>query len=61
MHKNVHALFLFTNFLILLWLLQLRQKISSATSAIKSVFGQEETHQEDAVSFISLVTITISF
>lgn len=52
---------LFTYFLILLWLLQLRQKISSATSAIKSVFGQEEKRQEDAVSFISLVTITISF
>jgi hypothetical protein len=35
------------------WLLQLRQKIASATSAIKSVFGQEETRQ-DAVSLMSL-------
>jgi len=31
-------------------LLQLKQKISSATSAIKSVFGQEENKQQDAVS-----------
>lgn len=33
--------------------LQLRQKISSATSAIKNVFGQEETRQ-DAVSTINI-------
>lgn len=31
--------------------LQLRQKISSATSAIKSVFGQEENRQ-DSVSLM---------
>jgi hypothetical protein len=34
--------------------LQLRQKITSATSAIKSVFGQEQTTQQDAVSPNSL-------
>ena len=34
--------------------LQLRQKITSATSAIKSVFGQEQTSQQDAVSLNSL-------
>jgi hypothetical protein len=34
--------------------LQLRQKITSATSAIKSVFGQEQTTQQDAVSPTSL-------
>jgi arsenite-transporting ATPase len=34
--------------------LQLRQKITSATSAIKSVFGQEQTTQQDAVSANSL-------
>ena len=33
---------------------QLRQKITSATSAIKSVFGQEQTSQQDAVSPNSL-------
>lgn len=31
-------------------ILKLRQKIASATSAIKSVFGQEEKRQEDASS-----------
>ncbi|KAK4593229.1 hypothetical protein RGQ29_017388 [Quercus rubra] len=30
------------------WLLQFRQKIASATSAIKSVFGQEETRPDAA-------------
>lgn len=34
-------------------LLQLKQKLASATSAIKSVFGQEETRQ-DAVSLICM-------
>lgn len=29
-------------------ILKLRQKIASATSAIKSVFGQEDNHREDA-------------
>lgn len=29
--------------------MQLKQKINSATSAIKSVFGQEENKQQDAV------------
>nr|XP_027104948.1 ATPase ARSA1-like [Coffea arabica]XP_027104950.1 ATPase ARSA1-like [Coffea arabica] len=29
-------------------ILKLRQKIASATSAIKSVFGQEDSHREDA-------------
>lgn len=37
--------------MLYLWfsLFQLKQKLASATSAIKSVFGQEETKQ-DAVS-----------
>jgi hypothetical protein len=41
--------------------LQLKQKIASATSAIKSVFGQEQT-QQDAVSLISLgIGVVLSF
>lgn len=41
-------------------MLQLRQKIASATSAIKSVFGQEENRQEDAVSLLLYVAISVS-
>ena len=46
--------------LITIILLQLRQKIASATSAIKSVFGQEETRQ-NAVRFMPGVSIAFSF
>ncbi|KAJ6311506.1 hypothetical protein OIU77_013295 [Salix suchowensis] len=35
-------------------ILKLRQKITSATSAIKSIFRQEQTGQQDAVSLNSL-------
>lgn len=50
----IHILFTFYYVIVL----QLRQKITSATSAIKSVFGQEQAPKLDAVSLTDLDLIT---
>ena len=39
---------------------QLREKIASATSAIRSVFGQEQTSEQDAVISLFIYLFFVS-